>query len=506
MFRLSASDNLASAMGAQAPHVAKMEDSVFNAPLQEQSDSAYADNGLIGLTLNGRAPAAKDTRASTSTNRNILGYEEVDTVADVAAVHKKLLAEVSAVPGTENPFYVVDLGDVHRKYAKWVKLLPRVTPHYAVKCHNDPLILDALASLGIGFDCASEAEIRSVVARGVSPDKIVYANPCKPDNQVLASKDLGVALTVFDNANELEKIKRVYPETKLLLRIMGDDSFSICQFNSKFGASHTEYAPLLAKARELGLDVVGVSFHVGSGCTSAAPFGDAIGRAKRCFELAKTYGFEMTVLDLGGGFPGDKMAQVSFEAIAVNINEALDAHFPAGPATDNLRIIAEPGRYFVSSCSTLASRIIAKRVVPAADEKGKTALMYYQNEGVYAAFNCVLYDHQEVFAHPLKDPKDVTSEHNCQVWGPSCDSMDRVLKDYPLPDMEVGDWLYYENMGAYTFCARSTFNGYRYATPMYVYTHAKDVEVPALPHTYPIKATTAKVDLTTTAWMQDPVY
>ena len=290
-----------------------------------------------------------------------------------------------------------------------------MTPHYAVKCHNDPLILDALASLGIGFDCASEAEIRSVVARGVSPDKIVYTNPCKPDNQVLASKDLGVALTVFDNANELEKIKRVYPETKLLLRIMGDDSFSICQFNSKFGASHTEYAPLLAKARELGLDVVGVSFHVGSGCTSAAPFGDAIGRAKRCFELAKTYGFEMTVLDLGGGFPGDKMAQVSFEAIAVNINEALDAHFPAGPATDNLRIIAEPGRYFVSSCSTLASRIIAKRVVPAADEKGKTALMYYQNEGVYAAFNCVLYDHQEVFAHPLKDPKDVTSEHNCQV-------------------------------------------------------------------------------------------
>lgn len=436
--------------------------------------------------------------------RNIIGHEQVATVADVAAVHKKHLTEITATHGTENPSYVCDLGDVHRKYAKWTKLLPRITPHYAVKCFGDPLVLDALAALGTGFDCASEAEIRSVLSRGVSPDRIVYANPCKPDNQLQAAKDLGQSLTVFDNAHELEKIKRVYPTAKILMRIMGDDSFSICQFNSKFGAGPAEHAPLLAKAQELGLNVVGISFHVGSGCTSAAPFGDAIGRAKRCFELGKKYGFEMNVLDIGGGFPGDTMAAVSFEAIAANIRDALVNHFPVGPETENLRIIAEPGRYFVSSCCSLAARIIAKRKVPAADEKTAMSLMYYQNEGVYGAFNCVLYDHQVVYAHALKEPADDTT-YKCTVWGPSCDSMDCVLKDYQLPELNIGDWLFYENMGAYTFCAATTFNGYRNATPFYIYTATADL--PAVPHGFPIqKATRRSSSIEDSNWNVDPKY
>lgn len=89
----------------------------------------------------------------------------------------------------------------------------------------------------------------------------------------------------FDNADELQKIKDNYPEAEIILRIMADDSQSVCKFNSKFAAAKDDHPLLLERARELGLNVVGVSFHVGSGCSSAAPFADAVYRARMAFDL-----------------------------------------------------------------------------------------------------------------------------------------------------------------------------------------------------------------------------
>lgn len=135
------------------------------------------------------------------------------------------------------------------------------------------------------------------------------------------------------------------------------------------------------------------------------------------------------------------------------------AEFPAS----KLRIIAEPGRYFVASCSTLATRVIAKRSAPAGD-----SVMYYINDGVYGAFNCVLYDHQIVYPQILK-AEAVGAPMTTTVWGPSCDSMDLVKKDFQMEEVVEGDWLWWQNMGAYTFCAQSTFNGFTNSTPFYTY-------------------------------------
>lgn len=37
-----------------------------------------------------------------------------------------------------------------------------------------------------------------------------------------------------------------------------------------------------------------------------------------------------------------------------------------------------------------------------------------------------------------------------------------------LPEMHVGDWMLFENMGAYTVAAASTFNGFQRPTIYYV--------------------------------------
>eukprot|EP00729_Bicosta_minor_P013678 gene13678-13491_t len=444
---------------------------------------------------------------AATTATTYLHSSPVAKLTDIPSQTKQFLVDIANAEPT-TPAHILDLGDVHRKLTTWKSALPRVRPFYAVKCNNDKVLLDALAALGTGFDCATEAEFTSMMARGVTNDRIVFAHPCKARHQLLAAKKLGVTRMTFDNADELQKIKDNYPEAEIILRIMADDSQSVCKFNSKFAAAKDDHPLLLERARELGLNVVGVSFHVGSGCSSAAPFADAVYRARMAFDLALMYGFKLRILDLGGGFPGDKMAPVQFDAIADVLRPALDKHFPAAefPESD-LDIIAEPGRYFVSSCCTLATRVIAKRSIPSAEEGEDKSVMYYINDGVYGAFNCVLYDHQIVHAQVLRAAKE-GKVLATTVWGPSCDSMDCVKKDITLPELEEGDYIYWENMGAYTFCAQSNFNGFENSTPFYTYSTTADSELQlaALPKAFPVQADSTPTSLDAVEWSARPHY
>ena len=157
----------------------------------------------------------------------------------------------------------------------------------------------------------------------------------------------------FDNVDELYKIARAHPHAKLVIRILADDSKSICAFNVKFGASLASVPSLLSKARELNLDVIGVSFHVGSGCYDPSVYTDAIMRCQRVFDMAKQAGYDFTFLDVGGGFE-DSL----FEQAARYLRDAIDQYFPD---RSNLTIIAEPGRYYVANAFRLAANIIARR-------------------------------------------------------------------------------------------------------------------------------------------------
>ncbi|KAJ4702199.1 ornithine decarboxylase-like [Melia azedarach] len=164
----------------------------------------------------------------------------------------------------KEPFYVLDLGAVISLYNKWCRSLPMVRPFYAVKCNPEPALLGALAALGSNFDCASRAEIEAVLALGVSPDRIVYANPCKAESHIKYAASVGVNLTTFDSKEELEKIRNWHLKCDLLLRIKApDDGGARCPLGPKYGALPEENEPLLQAAKAAGLNVTGVSFHIG---------------------------------------------------------------------------------------------------------------------------------------------------------------------------------------------------------------------------------------------------
>jgi len=363
----------------------------------------------------------------------------------------------------EEAFYIIDLGVVLKKYKQWVQYLPRVKPFYAIKCNPNPAIIKALANLGVNFDCASKTEIQQILGAGISPSRIIYANPTKMKNHITYAKTSGVDLMTFDNIYELEKIKECYPTSRLLLRIITDDSNSMCKFSTKFGAPLNQTRNILTKAKELGLNVTGLSFHVGSGCMSALSFAAAIQSAHSVFKQAEEVGFNFTMLDLGGGWPGTDNDGICFTEIADCIRPVIDSLFPS-----DVEIIAEPGRYFASECHTLAVNVFAKRMVPDEEAPGGKKFLYYINDGVYQSFNCIFFDHAA--PKPIVfSPGNRTENFSCTIFGPTCDSMDCIGKDIMLPELEVGEWLYFKNMGAYTLAAASPFNGFKsHANTYYV--------------------------------------
>ena len=404
--------------------------------------------------------------------------------------------------GTTDAFYIVNLAHVVRQHERWLNELPRVAPYYAVKCNNDEMVLKTLANLGCGFDCASPAEIDQVRALNVAPERLIYANPCKQMSAMKAARANGVSFTVFDSKEELIKIKQEMPDAQLLVRLRPDDSQSVCRFGMKYGADIAEVGPMLSLAQELGLSVGGVSFHVGSGCYSAEAYADAVELAADAFKIAETHGFSFSLLDIGGGFPGEVRMPSSvvepdesqeagdhdaatpsferppptFEAIAAALRPALDKHFPA---SSGVRLLAEPGRYYVHASHTLATQVIGRKVVDpalvsAANDDSAAAFKYYINDGIYGSFNCLLYDHAHVTPCILAKPAAGTNtmmrpQHPSSVWGPTCDGLDCVLNETMLPELQVGDWMYFEHMGAYTVAASSSFNGFAPPSAEYVY-------------------------------------
>ena len=167
--------------------------------------------------------------------------------------------------------------------------------------------------------------------------------------------------------------------------------------------------------------------------------------ASSVFQEAARLGIKLEMLDIGGGFPGHEAGDISFLDISRQVNASLEEHFPQSAG---VRVIAEPGRYFVSAACSLATNVIGKR------DK-----MYYINDGVYGSFNCLLYDHATVEVNTLETSGSETERHESSVWGPTCDGLDCVLPSVSLPELSPGDWLYFNNMGAYTMAAGSTFNG-----------------------------------------------
>ena len=368
---------------------------------------------------------------------------------------------------SEHAFYLVDLGEITKSYINWMKFMPDIKPYYAVKCNPNPVLLEALASLGANFDCASENEIKTIVELTNDPNSIIFANPCKMSSQIRYARANDVDCMTFDCEEELYKIKLYHPYAKLILRLAVDDSKSICKFNKKFGCKLDQVNELLTIVKTLKLDVVGFSFHVGSGCMSSDNYYNALHDCKKAVDVAKELSINVSIIDIGGGFPGiDK--EVGFEEIAKAVNRGITDFFGEDVKNEKIQVIAEPGRYFAEKSHALVLNVIGKkRVIDESTEKKEPVIIYYLNDGIYGSFNCIYFDHSRPVILPFNERDGKL--HKSRIFGPTCDSIDLISENIMLPELAIGEWVYVENFGAYTVAASSSFNGFRTSLCKYIF-------------------------------------
>jgi ornithine decarboxylase len=379
---------------------------------------------------------------------------------------KALLKKLAQEHGT--PLFVVDHDQLRRNFATFRRHLPRVQAYYAVKANSDPAIVKTLHAAGASFDVASMPEFMTVhecikdmpddARQAWIWDKIIYANPIKAI-ETLRQLDQYKPLVTFDNLDEIRKIRKYAPHAGVVLRLKVPNTGAMVELSSKFGCAPGEAVDLILAADKAGLTVEGLSFHVGSQTTNVENYVQALSLAAGVFREAQERGYtKMNLLDIGGGFPAPYDATVKpFKDLAKILRGELDRLFPK-----NIQILAEPGRFMVATAATAVSRIIGRAV-----RDGK--LCYYIDDGVYHTFSGVVFDHCHYhFAAFKPGPKQV-----CSVFGPTCDALDVVSMTEELPaNLELGDLLYSENIGAYSAASSTWFNGFPPAKVVHVDTAA----------------------------------
>lgn len=368
---------------------------------------------------------------------------------DIIRASEKIINQ-NASKEVDDPFFILNLEDVRQKYEMWREKIPRVVPYYAVKCNDDERVLKLLTNLGTGFDCASKKEFIQMLNLGVDPERIIYAHTAKQVSHLKLAADKGIEKMTFDCAAELVKIKKFYPNAKVVLRIRFDAETSFVNLGPKFGCNPVTEAPkLIQLCKEMEMNLIGISFHVGTATTDYKVFGDALDAVRELFDYAETLDMKLNFVDIGGGFMGGNVEL--FDNIAVTINAALDRNFPS----NDIEIISEPGRYFVDTAFSLAAQIILKKK----SEDGQ--IYYYINESTYLSF-CYYTDNKKLNYSIIKRSKSQKSSEKrlSTIWGCTCSSLDKIYSDIEFPELEVNDWIIFHNMGAYSKTVSSEFNGF----------------------------------------------
>lgn len=377
------------------------------------------------------------------------------------------MSDLVTMGSPEDSFHVYDLAKLVERYQTWNKFLPDIKPFYAIKTNHDPVIIQMLASLGLGFDCASIREINLALSAGAKASQIIFAHPRKSENSIYVASQLGIEMMTFDSIEELNKICAIAPRTKLILRIKTDDKSSLNPLSTKFGASLSQAKVILNFAHINKIDIKGISFHIGSNAKVPGQYEKALNQTLELIELAKLkYNMPMDVINLGGGWPGNN--DILFEQMSTVVNNWLAKH-----PMPNIKFMAEPGRFFAAQIMSSAMKIIGKEIQ---NKKHYNHISYYLADGSYGSYFSSFYYRYNYIK--LKEegwnftplfPK-TGALINSTLWGPTCDSGDYICKNWPIQEMDTGEYIYSDHIGAYTIATQTAFNGIEPSKAYYIWT------------------------------------
>jgi len=340
-----------------------------------------------------------------------------------------------AVKKSYTSLFQVNITNLNNQIKKWHNEVPSIKPYYAVKSLPYPSILKHLAHSDVNFDCASSGEIKSVLKYSF-PQNIVYANPNKSKDDIIYASNKKVDCMVVDSIEEIKKMDCINPNLKKIIRIKSYEKDSDIKFNSKFGASNEEVFQMLNYLKNNKKTFEGFSFHVGSMCKNIEAYPLTIKTIMdNYYNFCENNKMPIKTIDIGGGFTHD-MDLRPLNKLPVN----------------NIKFIAEPGRFFSQTAIDLYCKVISVK-------KRNNCYHITINDSVYSTFNGKIYDGQKFKPIPMYNNDEMV---DCVIFGQSCDSIDVIVQQCRLPLPKLDDVIKFEAVGAYSLSnCEGRFNGFQ---------------------------------------------
>ena len=359
-----------------------------------------------------------------------------------------------------SPLLIVDCARVRGQLRRLRRALPGVELHYALKPLPHPAVVQTLLAEGAGLDLATGGEIRLAARLGAAPERCLHTHPIKRPEDIANALAFGLRTFVADNADEVRKFAPLRGRVELLLRVSFRSPGAMCDLSRKFGCDPEDLLGLARLAADLGIDVRGLSFHVGSQAADAAKHVEALEACARLLASARRERLgTCDTLDIGGGFPIAYLAPVpDIGRFCAPLRAAL-ARLPA-----RVRVLAEPGRYLVGPCAIGVATVMGR-----ARREGHW--WYYLDDGLYGCYSGQLFDHAR---YPVEALRPSARCLPSVLAGPTCDSIDVIAENLMLPQLRAGDLVIGRAMGAYTWACSTEFNYFPRAAVVTVNTRRGD--------------------------------
>jgi len=374
-------------------------------------------------------------------NKNILRYLDPGDFEKIKEFSKD----------KETPMLVINLNKIEKKFDELKKHLSYAKIYYAVKANPNNEVIKVLADRGSNFDIATVFELNQLLELGITADRMSYGNTIKKEKDIAYAYEKGVRLFATDSESDLSKIARQAPNSKVFFRILCDGSGADWPLSRKFGAHLDVIFNLAIKAKKMGLEPYGLSFHVGSQQRDIGQWDNAIAQCKYMFDSLSEADIDLKMINIGGGFPSDYLQPSnSIEVYAKEVTRFLAEDFG-----DNFpEIIVEPGR----SITGEAGVIVTEAVLISQKSIANHYSWLYLDIGKFGGLIETL---DEAIKYPIYTESSAVlgfeeNEDNLKEYiiaGPTCDSMDILYEDnkYKLDkDLKEGDRIYILTTGAYT--------------------------------------------------------
>lgn len=348
------------------------------------------------------------------------------------------------VDNYQQPLLIMSTDPVLKQINSFKRVMPNIQINYAVKCNPQHEVLQLLHDNGCSFDVASIAEVEMLTKiNGIDFSKVLYSNPVRPVRYIQRAAQLGIRWFVVDSINEVDKVVNNCPDPQLYIRIIVPNKDSQFPLTGKFGVDLDGAKQIVDYCVEHNINLRGISFHVGSQCSNADNWVAGINISRVVFDYMISKGLSPDFIDIGGGYPVQHTTKVAtIDHIGSAINRALSQF-------ENVKVVAEPGRYVVSQSGHILCQVVSTNI-------RNGVKWVYLDCGVFHGLIEMTVDG---FDYNFETIDNVPGQL-VAIAGASCDSLDIVKKSAVMPDVQDGQFVIVKNAGAYTTTYGTSFNGF----------------------------------------------